>query len=325
MEAVIDQTVSSEKKVDTRRVLIYLAFAFGIAWLAGLVVYLTGGIANSQELFPGTGITVVGLLLPIAYMGAPAIAHVLTRLITKEGWKNVGLRLNFRKGWPYWLMAWFGPAILSVLGIVIYFLIFPQHYDPELGAVKALLAQSEAMTGVKSPITPWTLIIIQVVQAALIAPLINGLFTFGEEFGWRAYLQPKLLAMGPRKAMLWMGVIWGAWHWPLTVQGHNFGLEYPGFPWLGMLTMVWFTFTMGTFLGWLTFRAKSVWPAVIGHAAINGIASLGVLFMRGEPNMVLGPAPVGWIGGLALTAVGLLIFFSPKAFAEKKTAEVVTA
>ena len=149
METVIDQTVSSEKKVDTRRVLIYLAFAFGIAWLAGLVVYLTGGMANSQELFPGTGITVVALLLPVAYMGAPAIAHVLTRLVTKEGWKNVGLRPNFRKGWPYWLMAWFGPAVLTIVGMIVYFLIFPQHYDPELGVVKALLAQSEAMTGVE--------------------------------------------------------------------------------------------------------------------------------------------------------------------------------
>ncbi|MBN1373244.1 MAG: CPBP family intramembrane metalloprotease [Anaerolineaceae bacterium] len=325
MEAVIDQTVSSEKKVDTRRVLIYLAFAFGIAWLAGLVVYLTGGLANSQELFPGTGITWVALLLPVAYMGAPAIAHVLTRVITKEGWKNVGLRLNFRKGWPYWLMAWFGPAVLTIVGIIVYFLIFPQHYDPELGQVKELLARSEAMTGVKSPITPWTLIIIQVAQAALIAPLINGLFTFGEEFGWRAYLQPKLMSLGPRKAMLWMGLIWGVWHWPLTAQGHNYGLEYAGFPWLGMLSMVWMTFGLGLFLGWMTFRAKSVWPAVIGHAAVNGIAALGLLFTKGEPSTLLGPSPAGWIGGVGFVVVALLIFFSPKAFAEEKPVEAAVA
>lgn len=316
METVLDQTMSTAKRVDTRRVLIFIAFAFGIAWLAGLAVYLTGGLGNSRELIPGTGITAVALLLPVAYMGAPAMAHVLTRLVTKEGWKNVGLRPNFRKGWPYWLIAWFAPAVLTIVGMVVYFLIFPQHYDPELGVVKDLLAQSEAATGVASPLSPWMLVGIQLLQGALIAPLVNGLFTFGEEFGWRAYLQPKLMAMGPRKAMLWMGLIWGVWHWPLTVQGHNYGLGYAGFPWLGMLSMVWMTFGLGLFLGWMTFRAKSVWPAVIGHAAVNGIGALGLLFVRGEPSTLLGPSPAGWIGGLGFVVVALLIFFSPKSFAE---------
>jgi membrane protease YdiL (CAAX protease family) len=185
-----------------------------------------------------------------------------------------------------------------------------------LGVVKDLLAQSEAATGVASPLSPWMLVGIQLLQGALIAPLVNGLFTFGEEFGWRAYLQPKLMAMGPRKAMLWMGLIWGVWHWPLTAQGHNYGLGYTGFPWLGMLSMVWMTFGLSLFLGWMTFRAKSVWPAVIGHAAVNGIAALGLLFVRGEPSTLLGPSPAGWIGGLGFVVVALLIFFSPKSFAE---------
>jgi membrane protease YdiL (CAAX protease family) len=316
VEAVLDQSVPTATKVDTRRVLIFIAFAFGIAWLAGLGVYLTGGLTNSRELIPGTGITAVALLLPVAYMGAPAIAHVLTRLVTKEGWQNVGLRPNFRKGWTYWLIAWFGPAVLTIVGMVVYFLIFPQHYDPELGVVKDLLAQSEAATGVASPLSPWMLVGIQLLQGALIAPLVNGLFTFGEEFGWRAYLQPKLMVMGPRKAMLWMGLIWGIWHWPLTAQGHNYGLGYAGFPWLGMLSMVWMTFGLSLFLGWMTFRAKSVWPAVIGHAAVNGIAALGLLFVRGEPNPLLGPSPAGWIGGVGFVVVALLIFFSPKSFVE---------
>ncbi len=316
METVIDPTVLSDKKVDTRRILIYIAFAYGIAWLAGLIVYLNGGFTGSAELIPGTGFTLATVLVAVVYMGAPAIAHVLTRLVTKEGWKDVWLRPNFRQGWKYWLMAWFGPAVLTAVGIVVFFLVFPQYYDPELGVVKALLAQSEAMTGMASPITPWMLVLIQTIQAALIAPIINSLFTFGEEFGWRAYLQPKLMPLGPRKAMLLMGVIWGAWHWPLTAQGHNYGLEYPGFPWLGMLTMVWFTFVLGVFLGWLTFRAKSVWPAVIGHAAINGIAGLGVMLAQGEPSPLLGPSAAGWGGGIGLALVGLLLFFSPKAFTE---------
>ena len=33
-------------------------------------------------------------------------------------------------------------------------------------------------------------------------------------------------------------------------------------------------FIIGTFLAWIVLRAGSGWPAVIGHAAINGIAAL---------------------------------------------------
>ena len=292
----------SANSLDTRRLLIFLGFAFGLAWLTALVLALNGGLANSPEILPGIPLAVVLVAGP--YMWAPALAHLLTRLITREGWRDTGLR-PVLAGWPYWLAAWVLPGLLTVAGLVVYFGLFPQHFDPTLGLLRDLLAQS----GQAGLIDPWTVVALQIGQAILIAPLINSVFTFGEEFGWRAYLQPKLMALGPRRAMLLMGLIWGVWHWPVIVMGHNYGLDYPGAPWLGPLAMVWFTFVCGTVLGWLTVRGGSVWPAVIGHAAINGIAGLGALFIQGEPNPVLGPLPVGVIGGLpwALLTLGLLL------------------
>jgi membrane protease YdiL (CAAX protease family) len=55
----------------------------------------------------------------------------------------------------------------------------------------------------------------------------------------------------------------------------------------------------GTFLGWLTIRTGNVWPAVIGHAAINGISGLAVFTLQGKPNPLLGPFPTGIIGSAA--------------------------
>jgi membrane protease YdiL (CAAX protease family) len=110
-----------------------------------------------------------------------------------------------------------------------------------------------------------------------------------------------------------MGLIWGVWHWPVILMGHNYGLDYPGAPFLGPLAMVWFTLVLGTFLGWVTLKARSVWPAVIGHAAVNGMANLGVIFVQGEPNPLLGPLPVGLIGGAGFTVVALLLFLVPGA------------
>jgi membrane protease YdiL (CAAX protease family) len=105
-----------------------------------------------------------------------------------------------------------------------------------------------------------------------------------------------------------MGLIWGVWHWPVILMGHNYGLDYPGAPFLGPLVMVWFTLTLGVLLGWLALKAKSVWPAVIGHAAVNGIANLGALLSQGQPNPLVGPTPVGLIGGAGFALAALAIW-----------------
>jgi hypothetical protein len=81
-------------------------------------------------------------------------------------------------------------------------------------------------------------------------------------------------------------------------MGYNYGFDYPGFPWTGMLAFLAFTVGAGTFLAALTIREGSVWPASIGHGAINAIASVAVLFVAGQPNTLLGPTPVGVLAAL---------------------------
>jgi membrane protease YdiL (CAAX protease family) len=302
------------EKLDTRRILIYLAFAFGIAWATSLVIYLTGGLRDSVMLIPGGNVSLAFVLLVGPVMWAPALAQLLTRLLTGEGWQGVNLRPRLRQGWPYWVAAWILPGLLTIVGLVVYFPLFPRHYDADLTVLRDL---AEAAPIDSEAINLWVLVAVQVFQALLIAPLVNGIPTFGEEFGWRGYLQPKLMALGPRRAMALIGLIWGVWHWPVILMGHNYGLDYAGAPFLGLPAMVWFTLILGTLLGWLTFRGGSVWPAVIGHAALNGMANLGVLFVRGEPNLLLGPLPVGLVGGVGFATVGVLLLVAPGLWREE--------
>jgi len=299
-----------EPKIDVRRIVIFLGFAFGIAWIAGLVIYLTGGLVNSPQLVPGLSLALV--LMATVYMWAPAMGNILTRLITREGWKDVGLRPNFKKGWRYWLAGWFLPVILILPGAALFFAIFPQYFDAGLSQVRSLIASVPGL----SSISPWTFVIIQLAGGALISPIANSLATFGEEFGWRGYLLPKLMPLGGRKAMLLIGIIWGIWHWPVIFMGYEYGFKYPGHPWVGPLLFIWVTFGLGIFLGWLTLRARSIWPAVIGHAAINGIAGAAILVTTGQPNPLLGPLPVGIIGSLGFALVAIALFVSPKALKE---------
>jgi membrane protease YdiL (CAAX protease family) len=234
--------------------------------------------------------------------------------VTREGWQDLYLQPKFRQGWPYWILCWIAPALLTFAGMAVFFAIFPQFYDSSLSVIQAMLENSAEATGQPVPaMSPWIVVISQTITAVLIAPLINALPILGEEFGWRAYLQPKLLPLGGRTAMVWMGIIWGAWHAPIIAMGHNYGLEYPGAPWLGILAMIWFTFVFGTFIGWATLRARSVWPAVIGHGALNGIAGIALFFIQGSPNPVLGPSVVGLIGSLPIALVALAILLHPGA------------
>ena len=285
------------------RILIFITLAYGLSWAVGLVVYLRGGLVSSREIAPG--ITEAFLLISFGYMLGPAFANVLTRLLTGEGWRDMGLRPNLRRQARWWLLAWLGTAALLLAGLAVYFLAFPGNFDPNFSLVAELLAEVEASTGRPAPFSPAVFLALQFVQALLLAPVLNLVNIFGEEFGWRAYLQPRLMPLGFRKAMLWMGLIWGIWHWPLLAMGHAYGLTYPGAPWLGMLVFTWFIFVTGTFFGWLAIRGGSLWPAVIAHATLNGLAPAALFLVQGSPNPLLGPSAAGLVAGIALSVVAL--------------------
>ena len=294
-------------KNDSRRITLFLLFAFGITWSFDLAIYLMGGLSNLK---PGT----LTWFLSIFAMVSPALATVLTRMVTREGWNDTYLQLHFKQNKRYWLVAWVGTPILLLLGMGIYYALFPQYFDSSFSAVNKLLAQAAQQTGKAIPLSPQLFLMIQIFQVILIAPIINSIATFGEEFGWRAYLLEKFMPLGGRKALLIMGVIWGIWHWPFIYMGYEYGFDYPGYPWLGPVIFLWFTFIIGIFLAWLTLKSKSIWPAVIAHAAVNGMAPLALLLVTGQPNPLLGPAAVGLVASIPFTILGLALFLRSEAF-----------
>ena len=295
-----------EKKLELKRVCIFIGFAFGIAWAFDLAVYFAGGVADLRIW------SLPGILL-IGSMAAPSMAHILTRLVTGEGWKNIYLRPRFKTGWRFWAIAWLGTPLLILLGTGLFFVLFPQYLDSTLSTARQMLDQITTSTGRPVPFGPAVLLVIQIVQGIVLGPLNSGWATLGEEFGWRAYLLHKLMPLGGRRAVLLLSVIWGVWHWPVIAMGFNYGLDYAGAPWLGLLTMTWFTVVLGTYLAWVTLKSRSVWPAVIGHAAINSLGKIGTSVSTGQPNLLLGPTMAGLIASLPLALLALwLLWRSPE-------------
>jgi membrane protease YdiL (CAAX protease family) len=295
-----------EKKLEMKRIWIFILFAFGIAWAIDLAIYFTGGVADLRIW------SLQGILL-IGSMAAPTAAHILTRLVTGEGWQELYLRPKLKTSWRWWAVAWLGTPLLILLGAGLFFVVFPQYLDSTLSTARQLLDRTAASTGRPVPVGPAMLVVLQIVQGIVVAPLTNGWATLGEEFGWRAYLLHKLMPLGGRRAVLLLGVIWGVWHWPVIAMGYNYGLDYPGAPWLGMVAMIWFTVVTGTWLAWVTLKSRSVWPAVIGHAAINGLGAVGTLVSKGQPSPLLGPALVGLVVSLPFALLALwLLWRSPE-------------
>ncbi|HOO29111.1 MAG TPA: CPBP family intramembrane metalloprotease, partial [Lachnospiraceae bacterium] len=105
------------------------------------------------------------------------------------------------------------------------------------------------------------------------------------------------------------GLIWGLWHAPLIVVGHNYGTEYDGYPYLGIAAMCVFCIVLGIFFSYVTMKTKSCFPSIIAHGAVNGFASAGVYFTDNGGNAFVGPAITGIVGGLPfiITAVILAV------------------
>ncbi len=191
-------------------------------------------------------------------MCCPALANVLTRVITHEGLKDSYLKLELKNGkWKYYLLAFGIPLFYMIITVFLVLLVF--CHDAE----SWFATEDTAMRF-------WAYFSQIGTTLLLILPF------FGEEFGWRAYMTPKLEQILPMPAALVVGgILWGVWHAPLTVQGHNFGLDYPGFPYLGILLMCIMCTADGAILTLLTKRTKSVFPAAIMHG-INNDMSYGV-------------------------------------------------
>ncbi|MBZ2198495.1 CPBP family intramembrane glutamic endopeptidase [Occultella gossypii] len=112
--------------------------------------------------------------------------------------------------------------------------------------------------------------------AILLIPtiLVFSLSTFGEEVGWRGFLQQTLAEWGFWRASATIAGVWVAFHVPLhgamAIQGT--------IDWLIAATSTIGLFPLGLFLSAAVLRFRSVWPAVFAHAvplsALNLISNV---------------------------------------------------
>jgi len=280
--------------LDRKPLMWFLIIAFGFSWPLFLTPLLFGNLE------PATRQLAVQGLWALAMWGPGIAALIATLLIAKQPFKS--LRLNTLGQKRYYIWAWLIPPILVVLSGLVTILIGTGQLDTGF----TFMQQQMELTGTQLPVSPGMLVAIQVVQALILGPVINVIFTMGEELGWRGFLLPRLLPLGQWKALVFSGIIWGVWHAPAIAQGHN----YPDHPILGIFLMTVFCILLGIIIGWMYLNTRSPWVAAFAHGSINAWAGLPYLFLKPGFDTALGGTMTsipGWvvmglfIGWLVLT------------------------
>lgn len=254
----------------------YLVLAFGLAWIPWILLLpdQVGGDLSKFEL----------IALPGAF--APALAtFVVRKWITREGFADAGLGLHFGK-WPYYLFGWLLPyAIVAFICVTaIAFGIAEPNFTPPtlLAHLPPQIPRADAK---------FVLPLTSLITALVCTPLL-----FGEEFGWRGYLQLRLFPTRPTLAAIVTGLIWGVWHWPVLARG----FDAVGSPVTSLVMLTIGAIFMSIIFGWIRRNTGSVWATSLAHSATNAIGgSLTVLWFA-NPSSQLYTDYFGFLGWIPL-------------------------
>ena len=288
------------------RVWHFAALTYGVSFLFAGILHITGMGLKSP----------VGVVFGVVYMFFPALAaFVLMRFVYHEPMKDaLGLRATFN---PWFLVAWLGPIVLLPLILLVGYAFPGIGYDPGMADFMERLratvppenfAEVEAQLSAL-PVNP---VIFQLISATVAGASINAVAAFGEELGWRGFLQRELAPLGFWRSSLLIGVIWGAWHAPFIMMGHN----YPHHPYLGIPLMIVFTTLLAPLISYVRLRSRNIYSAAVFHGTLNAFAGFPLILSSGADELLVGYAGLAGFIVLALVNAGMWAFSAkyPQAF-----------
>ncbi|MCR5600787.1 MAG: CPBP family intramembrane metalloprotease [Ruminococcus sp.] len=246
------------KKKTLLRIVLYLILAY-------VPVYILGFVFSDKK--GGLTSTFAGNTL----MLYPAIAVFITRIVTKEGFRDAYLGFGKRDSGKYYAAAVIYPVVLPfVSGLILHLFVVKN------GSLSESMIANDGVPAISS-------LLLSITSGFALA--IHG---FGEEFGWRAYLTPKLEELMPTPAAIVVtGVIWALWHGPFLAYGYDFGRDYDFFPYGGFIAMIVMCIFWSAILTWLTKRTNSVYPAALCHMLADTVLTPNLMLFvynsDGEP------------------------------------------
>jgi uncharacterized protein len=269
-------TGSRSALVSWREVAGFTAMAYVIAWT--IWAPLWPGAVQSVVIGRTPSVYDGGPLAPLG-MFAPALAALLMRgWVSREGVRG---SLGPLRRWRWPVLAVLVPAVIVAATI----------------AVATATGLAVFHLGGTQP--TWEVLMLLLV----VGTPVSALLAFGEEYGWRGYLLPRLLPLGEVRASVVVALIWAPWHLPVLLVGLNFPGKNP-LAVLGMMTAGVLALSL-LFTRFFVAAGGAVVTVALLHGSLNAFSDrlADPAHVTGDPFVVSVSGVVGIL--VTLAAVGV--------------------
>lgn len=256
-----------------KKFLIFSAVVCGVSWLAALLFHLITGY-NGYPLGNPDGYAAM-MIFSTSYMFLPLICAYALHRQSGEKFSSTGL-IKFKVN-KWWFVAWLTPLAVIFLSLIAN-MPFASVSFTNIELPAELLANiNNATNGTPLPENfSGILLIITIVSGLFAGISVNAIAAFGEEYGWRNYMVHALRNVKFWKASMLIGTIWGLWHFPIILMGHN----YPEDRIVGIPLMTIMCILLGIIELYFVLKTRSVIPAAIFHGTFNALAGSAVFFVK---------------------------------------------
>ena len=268
--------------MNAKKLIVYILCAF----LPMIAIGLAVNPANQ----------ILARVLSACAMLLPLLAVIITQLVFKEPvLKGLDISFNFNR---WWVIGWLLIPVLAMAVLGMTLLMPGAKWAPDSEMMQTALQSMPEGFGI------WGLIGITMVSGLFSGISINAIFAFGEEIGWRGYLMKLLKGRKFLLAVLLIGVIWGFWHAPLILNGHN----YPQHPVAGVFMMVLFCLLLTPMLMYFRIKGGSVIVPAIMHGTFNAVVGITNLVVTPYNDLLYGGPGLAGMIVLLLVNVGLFLY-----------------
>lgn len=290
--------------MNTKKLIVFLLWAFLPMVIVEVVMHLIGAsTAGLSEDSIDTLAVIKGMVLSAGAMFTPLLAIILTQLIFKEPvLKNLDISFKINRWWLGWLLMPF--IAFAVLGVTL--LMPGAKWTPDSEMILSVIQSLPEGIGV------WGIMVITVVSGLMSGITINAVFALGEEIAWRGFLLKEFKGKKFLVVALWIGIIWGLWHAPLILNGHN----YPQHPVAGVFMMVAFCLLFTPMLMYFRQKSGSVIVPAIMHGTFNAVVGISAVVVTPANDLLYGGP--GLAGFIVLLMMDVCLYLYDRYFSKER-------
>ncbi|MCR5675335.1 MAG: CPBP family intramembrane metalloprotease [Lachnospiraceae bacterium] len=227
------------------------------------------------------------------------VAYILFWTCGKKKRESVGIeRKNIKRS-----ILMIAVFVALLIGRIMLWVVFE---DLRLGSDESL---QRVLSAAGNPLT-WLTVAMLPVNFVL-----TFIAFFGEEYGWRYYLQPIMQnRFGKRIGVLLLGVVWSVWH--MDVDFMYYAKDYALQAFVSQIIVC---LAISIFFGYAYMKTQNIWVPMIMHYLFNNVTAL----LAGGGTDALEDQVIEWsiLPGYALSFIVFFLFILAPMYKKSKDGE----